>query len=51
MFDPERLKTIVDKSMRIRVAIESEGVAETSEKIPFEMCDCYFCSQEILNFH
>ncbi|WP_114578488.1 PD-(D/E)XK nuclease family protein [Saliphagus sp. LR7] len=49
-FDPERFEAIVEKATRIRDAIDAEGIAESAEEIPFEKCDCYFCSQETLDF-
>ncbi|WP_157972588.1 hypothetical protein [Saliphagus sp. LR7] len=30
--------------------LRDRGIAESAEEIPFEKCNCYFCSQETLRF-
>jgi len=47
-FDAERFGTLVEKASRIKHAIETEGLPSGPDDIPFETCDCYFCSQETL---
>ena len=51
-FDGERYDKIVAKAERIRDAIESEGIPESADDIPFEKCedDCFICSNETLVF-
>lgn len=49
-FDRERYDELVEKAMRLRDAIEENGVAESHDDIPFEKCNCYFCSEETLQF-
>jgi len=47
-FDEDRFGTLVEKASRIQHAIATEGLPAGPEEIPFEPCDCFFCSQETL---
>lgn len=49
-FDETRYGTLIEKAVRIQHRIEQDGIAESPDEIPFEKCDCYFCSQESLRF-
>lgn len=49
-FDSERYDELIEKAVRLRDAIEAHGIADSAADIPFERCDCYFCSQEALRF-
>jgi CRISPR-associated exonuclease Cas4 len=49
-FDESRYNALIEKAERIRDAIEAQGIAESAAEIPFETCECYFCSQESLTF-
>lgn len=49
-FDQARSDALIEKAARIRDSIEEQGIAESAAEIPFEKCECYFCSQESLQF-
>jgi CRISPR-associated exonuclease Cas4 len=49
-FDEERYDTLIEKAERIRDVIKRQGIAASADEIPFEKCECYFCSQESLQF-
>jgi len=49
-FDRDRYDQLVEKAMRIRDAIWTNGIASTPEEIPFQDCGCYFCNEERLVF-
>lgn len=49
-FDAARVDALLARAERIRDVIEADGPAGSADEIPFEKCDCYFCSQETLRF-
>jgi hypothetical protein len=49
-FDGDRYYWLVEKAHDIMAAIDENGIAKSPDEIPFERCECYFCSQETLRF-
>jgi hypothetical protein len=49
-FDRDRYDQLVEKAMRIRDAIWTNGIASTPDEIPFQDYGCYFCHEERLVF-
>jgi CRISPR-associated exonuclease Cas4 len=48
--DDERYLALIQKAQDIRDAVLEGGIATCEEEIPFDPCDCFYCSIERLNF-
>jgi len=45
-YDEERFQNILDKALRIREAVEENGIPKTVAGIPFDRCGCFICENE-----
>ena len=49
-FDKGRYTQLVQKATAVRDQIWTDGIASNPNEIPFDKCECYFCSEESLKF-
>lgn len=48
-FDDDRLEALTTKAEAIRDEIIANGIATTTDEIPFSKCGCYLCETEVLH--